>query len=334
MKCLVIGGGRFLGHKLLQELVDARHTVALFDGNPPPANIATRIFHIMGGKDSIGMYREEFADFAPDVVVHLGTRTREDVEQFIEAFRDVAKHLVVTSNTNIYLAQGRIRGTEPGPIVDTPITEESKLREQPLKDPDMEDKLEVEKAIRKASAPVTILRLPPLYGPHDYLRRFYPLMLRMIDERPFILLGNAQADWRWTHAFVDDAAHAIALAMAHPHSKGTRVYNVGELKTPTVKGRIEHIAAVMGWEGHVGVVPETMLPDYLKVPGDFAQDLLIDSSLIRKDLDYKEKGDYYDGLAASIEWYRNNPPPKLAGQTFNYSAEDKLRSVAFKNAEL
>lgn len=329
MKCLVIGGGRFLGHKVVEELANAMHDVAFLDPTPPPRELAGRVTHILGEKSALGFYAQEIDNFAPESVTHLSLNTAEETRQFVEFFAQRPAQLVVTSNCNVYLAQARFRQTERGPSLSVPIGEGDPLREKPLKDDETAgDKRDVERALAASRSPTTILRLTPLYGPEDYLRRFYPLMVRMIDGRPHILLGSSQADWRWTHAFVGDAAAAIALAAAtlSPHS---RVYNVGEVKTPTVRERISHIATVFGWEGKIGVIEDALLPDYMQTPGDFSQDLVFDTSKIRRELGFKEAGDYYDGLAASVEWYRANPPAHLAGKLFNYAAEDALSFSAF-----
>ena len=325
MNCLVIGGGRFLGAKVVEELVDAKHKVAFLDPAPLSERIADRVKRFGGDKGTLAFCRDAIADFAPEVVAHLNPHTAEDISVMLETMRGVDPHYVIASNTNVYLTQGRFRQTEPGPSLAVPVAEGAPLRNKPLKEENQGDKRGVETILARAPHPSTILRLAPLYGPHDYFRRFYPLMVRMIDERPRILLGASQADWKWTHAFVDDAAHAVALAMGSP-SENKRVFNVGERSTPSMKERIEHIGTVFGWEGKVSVVPDEKLPDYLRTPGDFAQDLEIDSSLIRKELDYKERADYYDGLAAAIDWYRSNPPPKMAGRKFSYQAEDAVLS--------
>ncbi len=327
MRILVIGGGRFLASRIVEELVYDKHDVALFDSTPPPSSVASRVTYFVGDKGSLSFYRDEFHEFKPDVAVHLTLSNKTEAGQFTELFKGLASQLVVTSNTNVYLAHGRLRQTEPGPSLAVPIDERAPLRQKVLKEDESGDKIEVEKVIRSCGITSTILRLAPLYGPFDYARRFYPLMIRMIDARPHIMLGACQADWRWSHAFVDDAAHAIALAATNP-ARESRIFNVAEQKTPTMKERTEQIATVFGWDGRVGVVPDGLLPSYMRTPGDFSQDLEIDSSHIRQELQYREKTDYYDGLAAAVEWYRDNPPPKLAGQKFNYSAEDELNSVA------
>lgn len=325
MKCLIIGSGKFIAPKLVEELVYAKHEVAFFDKNPPPPSVASRVTHLMGDKNDLAYYREECLEFKPDVAVHLSAQTSEDASTFLSVFQGQVANTVLASNTNVYLAHGRLKETEPGPALAVPIDEKSPLRAEGLGKEEPGDKREVEAVFRNSKDPCTILRLPPIYGPNDFLRRFYPLIIRMIDERPFVLLSSSQAGWRWTHAYVDDVAHAIALSVTNPGEKH-RVYNVGEAKTPTMKERLEHIGTVFGWEGRVKVVSVTDLPDYLKTPGDFSQDMHIDSSLIRSELGYKEPTDYYDGLMESIEWYRDNPPANMAGKSFNYAAEDAVNA--------
>ncbi|MDQ8181657.1 NAD-dependent epimerase/dehydratase family protein [Pelagicoccus sp. SDUM812005] len=323
MKCLIIGSGRFIAPKLIEELVYAKYEVAFLDPNPPPESVADRVSHIFGDKGSLAFYRDECLDFKPDIAVHLSANTGEEASAFLEVFQGQVAQTVVTSNTNVYLAHARLKKTEPGPAVAVPINEEAEIRKLGLGKEEQGDKRDVEKIMKNSKDPCTILRLPPVYGPNDYLRRFYPLIIRMIDERPFVLLGASQATWRWTHAYVDDVAHAIALAVMNPGEKH-RVYNVGEAKTPTMKERLEHLGTVFGWDGRVKVVSTVDLPDYLKTPGDFSQDMLIDSSLIRQELGYKEPTDYYDGLAESVEWYRDNPPADMVGKSFSYAAEDAV----------
>lgn len=323
MKCLIIGSGRFIAPKVIEELVHADVEVAFVDQAAPPSSVADRVMHIPTDKGSLAFYRDECLNFNPDVVIHLSANTGDEAAAFMEVFQGEVDHMVVTSNTNVYLAHARLRQTEPGSALAVPIDEESPLRNKPLSGEGPGDKLDVEKMMRRGKDPCTILRCPPIYGPNDFLRRFYPLIVRMIDERNYILLGSTQAEWRYTHAFVDDVAHAVALSALNPDSKH-RVFNLGELKTPTMRERLEHLGTVFGWDGGLKVLSESDLPDYLCTPGDFAQDLQIETTAIRQKLGFKEVGDYYDGLSESVEWYRDNPPADMAGKRFNYSAEDEV----------
>jgi len=323
MNFLVVGSGRFIAPKLLSELVELGHEVAFFDPLPPAGEIAGRVKHIVGDKSAFAFYKEECLEFKPDVAIHLSAATRDEASNFLEVFSGEVASTVVTSNTNVYLAHARFRKTEPGPALAVPIMENSDLRAEPLLGEEPGDKLEVEEVLLSSKVPCTVLRCAPTYGPSDFLRRFYPMIVRMVDQRPFVLVGSLQAEWLCTHLYVDNAAHAIALAATSPCEKH-RIYNVGEANTPTTKERLENLGTVLDWEGVVKVVADSQLPDYLNTPGDFSQDLQIDSSAIRKDLGYRELGDYYEDLAEAAEWYRLNPPRSMAGKVFSYEAEDEL----------
>ena len=70
----------------------------------------------------------------------------------------------------------------------------------------------------------------------------------MDDKRPAILMDEAEADWRWTHGYVENVANAIALAVSDERAAG-RIYNVGEPFTFTMAewvGQVGQTAAGKG----------------------------------------------------------------------------------------
>ena len=259
-------------------------------------------------------------------MIHLETRNELHAHSLIETMEGIDSHLLVTSSVNVYQANARVYGTERVELQDAPIGEDAPLRAEPLiaKDP-QNDRLSVEAAMAKGNRPYTILRMPPMYGPGDRLRRLYPLISRMIDERPFIVVPQSQANWRWTHGYTVDMAHGVALA-AMSGTRQNRIFNLGEKKTPTIAERISHLATVFEWEGKLTVLPDEALPDYMVSSGDFEQDLEFDTSRIRSELSFKEKGDYYDSLYDTVDWYRSNPPPDYK-RVFDYSEEDRLAEL-------
>jgi nucleoside-diphosphate-sugar epimerase len=89
----------------------------------------------------------------------------------------------------------------------------------------------VEEAVMDDPAiPGTVLRLPMVYGPGDPLHRFFPLLKRFADGRSFILLADDLAAWRGPRGYVENVAHAIALAATSDQAAG-RIYNVCEEPT-------------------------------------------------------------------------------------------------------
>lgn len=87
---------------------------------------------------------------------------------------------------------------------------------------------QVERAISADSVlPATILRLPMVYGPGDLLNRLYPVVKRIHDGRPAIVYEESVARCVPCRGYVEDVAHAIALATVSD-SAASRVYNVAE----------------------------------------------------------------------------------------------------------
>lgn len=327
MKCLIIGDARLFGSMVAEELLAYNCDVALLDEHPLPGKLTREVQRIDCDVDHLASKRSDIEAFKPDSTIHLGARNELHALSLINTMEGLNSHLVVASSLNVYRANGRVYKTENVALEDAPIAETAPLRSEPLtaKDPG-NDKLHVELALSESTVPSTILRLPPMYGPGDPLRRMYPLIYRMIDKRPFIVIPESQANWRWTHGYMPDMAHGVALA-AMSGTAQSKVYNLGELKTPTIIERISHLATVFDWEGKLTSLPDAELPDYLITPGDFEQDLEFDSSKIRAELSYKEKGDYYDSLYEVLEWYKSNPPPGYDGKGFDYSAEDELTAL-------
>ena len=60
--------------------------------------------------------------------------------------------------------------------------------------------------------PGTVLRLPMIYGPGDYARRFHPIVKRIDDRRQSIIYEEGWAGWKAPGGYVENVAAAIALA--------------------------------------------------------------------------------------------------------------------------
>ena len=162
------------------------------------------------------------------------------------------------------------------------------------------EKILVEAAVREASgAPVTILRLPIVYGPGDPQRRLRPYLSRMAEGASEIRLDRAKAAWRWTRGYVEDVAEAIALAATDSRASG-RVYNLGEDDALREAEWIRAIGEAAGWTGSVRAVERDELPDAEREPYDFAHDLVADTSRIRRELGFREPVGRREGLRRSV----------------------------------
>ena len=173
-----------------------------------------------------------------------------------------------------------------------------------------------------------VLRLPAIYGPKDGQYRFRTHIKRMDDARPAIIIQEDFYNWRFSHAYVDNVAHAIALAVESECAAG-QIYNVADLKTPTMGERAANIAQAVGWKGRILSLAKEKCPLHLRRELNFTQQWVIDSTKIRNELGYQEIVSDDEALQRTIDWQRYNPPESEM-ELFDYHAED----VALDNSEL
>jgi len=184
-----------------------------------------------------------------------------------------------------------------------------------------------------SNLPATILRLPATHGPGDDKHRLFPYLKRMDDGRPAILLDEAYAGWRWSRGYVEDVAHAIALAVTDERATG-RIYNVAYAETLSEAEWVKAIARVYDSDWpltpdtrhpsvEVVALPSDQLPQSLRRDMfDFSQQYEVDSNRIRRELGYSEIVPFDEALRRTILWERSNPPEKLLPEDFDYAAED------------
>jgi nucleoside-diphosphate-sugar epimerase len=333
LKILVIGGtGGFIGTHAVRKLAAAGHSIVVFHRGQTNAELPPGVRHIFGDRQHLHDFADEFKRVAPQVVIDMYLRFEREAVAVMQAFRGVAERIVAVSSQDVYRTYGilwRVEDTSPNT---TPIDEDAPLRSvlYPYRrlatgtdDPKYDyDKIPVERAVMgDASLPGTVLRLPATYGPGDKQHRLFEYLKRMDDGRPFILLGEDEARWRWTHGYVEDVADALASAATDERAAG-RIFNVGEEDAPTRAGWVSSIGRAAGWEGEVIAVPNELLPEHLKSPTGYEHDLVVDTRRIRKELGYEESVPREEALLKTICWERENPPAEIDPKQFDYAAED------------
>lgn len=342
MRILIIGGTRFMGPFVARRLAALGHSVTVFHRGTTPGDLPPEVQHLhcpdldFGTRRELVNYLPALHKLAPEVVLDMIPVTEAAVRATQNALRGVAQRLVVVSSMDVYRAYGVLIGKETGELDPLPITEESPLRsqlypyrgEQPRSadDPrrwmDDYDKIPLERlALQDPDLPGTVLRLPMVYGPGDAQHRLFEYLKRMDDRRPYILLDEALANWRWTRGYAGDIAFGIVLAVTDPRAAG-RIYNVGEAQAAPMVEWVRAIARAAGWVGEVQVLPGKDLPAFLRADMDTRQSLVVDTSRIRRELGYTETVDSHEALARTVAWERANPPAQVDPAQFDYAAED------------
>jgi len=336
MRILVIGGTSFMGPLVVRFLFKQGHEVTVFHRGQTRADLPKGVQVVLGNRRPLINSATELQGLAPEVVLDMIPAIEQDAREIMRVFSGVAYRVVTISSQDVYRAFGRVNGKETGPVDTLPLTEESPLRENlypyrgetprsqddPKSWQDDYDKILVERVVMSdPNLPGTVLRLPMVYGQGDYQHRLFSYLKRMDDNRPAILLDEAEAQWRWTHGYVENVAAAIALAVTDERAAG-RIYNVGEPFTFTMAEWVGKIGQVAGWQGRIVLVPPGRLPEPLRWGIDAQQNIVVDSTRLRKELGYEETVDLDQALRRAVAWERANPPREIDPKEFDYAVED------------
>ncbi len=309
MKVLVIGGTRFIGAAVVRELHDAGHDVVLFHRGETESEDAPPLRHIHGDRAGIDQHTATFRELAADVAIDMACMSEEDAVLTTAALRGNVRRTLAISSIDVYRAYGRMHGSESGPIEPLPLTEASPLREKlyPYRGSgtpamDIYDKIPVERAyVSDPEMPGTILRLPAVHGEGDYQRRLYVEVRRFQAERPVIVTPQAALDWIWPRAYVGNIARAVMLAATDDRALG-HIYNAPVDPPLTQRQWLEVCAKIWGWRGDIIGLPDTHLPDHLRLSINFAQSMTADDSAFRRDVAYIDEVTPEEGIRRAIAW--------------------------------
>lgn len=322
MRILVLGGTRFIGPAVARRLHNAGHAVTLFHRGQSRGDNFPDFPHVHGDRTRLADFRDAFVRLAPDVVLDMAPATEDDALAVRDTFGDIARRVVAVSSCDVYRAFGVLNRTEDDAPTPAPITEDAPLRRNlyPHRHDDAPslgderrwkreyDKLLVERVVMGTDEMAgTILRLPFVYGPGDYLHRLWPYLRQMEAGQSTITLDARKAAWRSTHGYVENVAATIALAATDDRAQG-RIYNVAEPDAPTEAEWVAAIGRAAGWGGEVIAVPPEELPERQRTTMNAAQPFVLDTTRVRRELGYREEVARDDALRAAVAWERAHPP--------------------------
>jgi nucleoside-diphosphate-sugar epimerase len=323
-----MGGTRFIRPFILRHLIQAGHEVTLFYDGQHETVLPSEVKRILGDRERLTDFVNEFKRFAPQVVLDIVPFTEQDAQSLISIFRGIAKRVVVVSSQDVYRACGVWLGEEDGLIDPVPLTEDSPLRQversddNPCSNEQFYYEIMVEEAVMSnPDMPGTVLRLPRVYGPGSH--NLFSYLKYMDDKRPAFLLEESSAQWRRTRGYVENVAEAIAWAVADDRAIN-RVYNIGELEALSQVEWVREIGRAAGWDGEIVAVPKDILPEHLKERFNFSQHMVVDTTRLRTELGYSDTTSREEALCRTIHWLRMNLPDKIDSKQFDYAAEDEI----------
>jgi UDP-glucose 4-epimerase len=172
VRVVVLGGTRFIGRATVEELAAAGDELLLVHRGELEPDDLPHVDHLHCDRAGLARHRSELTSFRPDAVVDFRALSRADAEVALQALPDV-KRRVVISSIDVYRAFGALndsRETDPVPLdEESPVRAERYPYRGKVPDRDDYDKLDVEDVYLPSGA--TVLRLPMVYGEHDYQLR-------------------------------------------------------------------------------------------------------------------------------------------------------------------
>jgi nucleoside-diphosphate-sugar epimerase len=318
---LIVGGTRFSGLYLWEELHNRGHSVTLYNRGKTAlkkipgetdaqfeARKADTNFVKGDRKDTADM-KSKLGGLKFDVVYDMGGREAADTEPLVDLFGSKAEQFVYMSSAGVYkksLTMPHFEGD----------AEDPKSRHK--------GKLETEAMLRLRGVPFTSIRPTYIYGPLNYNPLEEWFFTRLDAGKPICIPGHGQHLTGLGH--VKDLAVAMANVIGRDKTKG-KIYNVQDAQSVTFEGLAKLCANAMGMKGD-----DVKIKLYDKKMFDFGEKKAfpmreqhffcgIDQAMA--DLDWKPQFDMAKGLKDSFE--SDFKIKKAAGKlNLDFETDDKI----------
>jgi nucleoside-diphosphate-sugar epimerase len=317
MRVMVLGGTRFIGAAIVEELDAYGHELLIVHRGEHETESLPAADHLHADRRDLPHLRGAVAEFDPEALVDTCALTAADAETALAALGDDVR-LLVLSSMDVYRAFGSVlTGTETDPV---PLDETSPVRSERypyrgrMERGDDYEKLDVEEAYLARAA--TVCRLPMVYGERDHQRREEPILGRLRAGRTRVPIGTGA--WLWTRGYVRDVAAGVRLAL-ESDAAVAEVFNLGESRSWSMGLWARHVLEAAGAKAELVRVPDVLLPADLEEFGTVAQHLLVDSSKARDLLGWTET-DPHEAVHRSVAWHLAHPPE---GASEDFSADDR-----------
>jgi nucleoside-diphosphate-sugar epimerase len=301
MRCLVMGGNRYIGLHLVHELARRGHEVTVMNSHEVELPAGVRRLH--GDRQQPGVITEVLGphrdDF--DIVYDNTAYVPKDLEPMVALFRGRVEQYVFTSSVAAY------RRSFLQPIDETFRSHDPGDR-SPVKAYGVGKVLCERYLVEQHEAgdlPWTALRVTHSFGPMSPLASREPIFFARLEAgRPILVPGDGLAFVHLVH--VADVATCMAQIAGNHRAVG-QLYNIAGHEITSVLGQMRMMAAAAGVEANIVHVPTEVaraLPRPLIHWGEALNGgAMYSIDKARRDLDWAPRWGLEAGYRDSYRWW-------------------------------
>ncbi len=312
MRVLVLGGTRFLGPFVLDELLARGHKPAVLSRRE--ASFGGPVRRYAGDASDSATLRKTLKAWRPDALIDMLHSQPEHARALAKICTGRLQRSVHLSCANVY-----------GPSPTCPVDEETQVVPPDRATPEAAAQIAADQALLEQAGavdlPAVVLRLPHLYGPHDPNCAEWFFARRVLDGRKRIALPD-----RGLHiahrGFAQNMAFGIVKALTARRAAGG-IYNLGEEKLYTLAQLARGVARALDSDLELWSVPGRLWTT------PYAYTSFFDLRKARAHLRYRDTMIPRDGLELTMAWLCQHPLGEAwrwpgISAPFDYAREDAL----------
>jgi len=303
LSILVIGGTSFFGKEIVEQLVEAGHTVSVLSrGNQKPG-VLEKVNHIVADRTDQSDFSAKVGGQSFDVVIDNIAYNETDVKNAVEVFKgNVGRYVFTSSAVLSYTGDMTMPAVEENCNFDFQPPEEEK--DSRLWTYTM-GKTHGERYLNNQSElEFAIVRPPIVLGPDDLTLRGYFYFQRLMDGKPLIVTNGGVQSFRIVYS--EDLARGYLLAMAHPNARNN-TYNIVQQEVISLKMLLNESAKALGTEPNlVDITQAVMQNAEYKYPETYApmQNFILSVEKAERELGYTSTP-FNEWIATTALWYRD-----------------------------
>lgn len=326
LKALVIGGTGPSGHLIVNGLLKRGYQVAmLHTGRHELAEIPETVEHIHTDPFSEQALRSSLGDRTFDLTVAAYGRLRRIAE-------------IMSGRTGRFMSIGgapAYRGyMNPGVLhprgMPIPTGEDAATVSIESEDAKGWRVVQTESAVFDRHPDATHFRYPVLFGPYQIVPHEWSIVRRILDGRRAIILPEDGLTLNHS-CYVDNAAHAVLLAVDQPSAAAGQIYNCGNERVLSLHQIVEVIANALGHELEIVSMPwQFAVPARPLISQASTTHRVLNLTKLKMQLGYRNVVAPERGLAITAKWLKEHPlephgaAEKILQDPFDYRAEDEL----------